>query len=284
MPFISWATDAPAVSAHESCYLASRSDAPAFVRHNPTHTRECGMLFPSTPLLGRMPSPIRCCLAVLCVGAASLARPSEAMAQRSPTNIRLIGFKAGIATSNTRPADAPELPDGEAITGPTFGVFGRLPLGRNVAAQAEIVYLRQGVDSGRLHIRSTVLRLPVTLQLLILANKVGLRLYAGGTVDMPLSCSMDELVFDSGFGPTSTVTECPFSRAGGSLGFAGGALVDLALGGSVLTLDIRYDHGLSRLEGGGADIFFGRVEFPDLQGFRGFEFTVGLGIPVRGRR
>lgn len=204
-------------------------------------------------------------LAVLIGSLIAAALPSPVRAQAHLSNVRLAGLRAGIAISSTRLADQPELPAGESVAAPTLGVFGRVPLGGNIAGQAELLYLRQGVNFGELEIRYTVLRLPVTIQVLIPAGGAGLRVFAGGTIDLPLSCSQNGL------------DGCLISRGESNVGLTGGVLVDLPLGASVLTLDFRYDHGLSELESRG----FG---FPDLEGFRGFEMTVGIGLPNKYRK
>lgn len=206
----------------------------------------------------------------------ALSVPSALSAQTNATNTRLYGFKVGIATSSTRPVD-PDLPAGESVVGLTAGVFGRIPFGRRISGQGEISFLRQGTDLGELNLRVTSIRLPVTIQYLIPASTVDLRIYGGLSFDLTIGCAPDDLTVQSGI--SQSFSECPISESDLLSGLVGGALVDIPLGKSFLTLDLRYDHGLTNLEGRTFSLFLGSLEFSDLRGFRGFEVTLGVGIP-----
>ena len=211
----------------------------------------------------------------------ALAPPSVASAQTHVSNVRLRGFKVGVATSSTKPADLTGVTDGETVTGLSAGIFGRIPLGSSTAVQGELLFVRQGTDSGDLELRSSVLRVPISLQVLIPTKGIGLRAYGGATLDLPLSCSPDGSTIELDFFGTpvqETFEGCPIEDSEFRTGLIGGALVDFALGGSILTLDLRYNHGLSRVKGRTREGFFATAVFPDLQGFRGFELTLGVGI------
>lgn len=201
----------------------------------------------------------------------------SATAQQNP---RLVGFKAGVAVSSTEPV-AENTVRGESVSGFTAGITGRLPAGASFAVQGEILFVRKGVDlvaadgTEQLELRTSVLQVPVTLQYLLPIDALPLRVYAGAAFGLPIACSPH-----SGATGTGVVTQCRL-ESHAHAGIVAGGLLDIPLGGPVLTLDVRYDLGLNdlRLRSRIGDAF---VE--ELRGFRGFEATVGVGFPVRWSR
>lgn len=84
----------------------------------------------------------RACVAAVLAVASVVSFPAAAAAQH---NVRLVGFKAGVATSSTETVVESEV-DGEAVSALTAGVMGRLPVGSSLAIQGEILFIRKGVD------------------------------------------------------------------------------------------------------------------------------------------
>lgn len=200
-------------------------------------------------------------------GAASM--PAMASGQ---ANERLIGFRVGLATSSTEPVDTPDFPDTEASTGLTAGAVGRLPVGERLAFQGELNYARLGTNIQDAQVRSDRIQVPVVLQYVLADERFGLRAFAGPMIGLELSCSTRfALSTDSGGAAGSVIVpSCPFDANAGGLSLVAGGLVDVPLGSYILTFDVRYNHGLDRMETRGSQ--------PDYRGFHGLAATVGFGF------
>lgn len=189
---------------------------------------------------------------------ATVLVPATASGQ---ANERLMGFRIGLVTSSTEPVDTPDFPDTKATTGLTAGALGRLPIGERLAFQGELNYARLGMNVEGARVRSHRIQVPVVLQYVLVDEGFGLRAFAGPMIGLGLSCS-------TRFPGSAVVPSCPFDSNAGGLSLVAGGLVDVPLGSYVLTFDVRYNHGLDRMETRGPS--------PDYRGFHGFAATVGF--------
>lgn len=185
-------------------------------------------------------------------------------------NERLMGFRVGLVTSSTEPVDTPDFPDTEASTGLTVGAVGRLPIAERLALQGELNYARLGMNVEGAEVRSHRIQVPVVLQYVLADEGLGFRAFAGPMIGLELSCSTRfPLSTDSsGEAGSAVVPSCPFDANAGGLSLVAGGLVDVPVGSYILTFDVRYNHGLDRMET--------RGPAPDYRGFHGFAATVGF--------
>lgn len=188
------------------------------------------------------------------------------------TNDRHMGFKVGLVTSSTEPVHAPDFPDTAASTGLTAGAIGRLPAGGRLAVQGELNYARLGMNVEDAQVRSDRIQVPVLVQYVLADARFGLRAFAGPMIDLELSCSTRvPLSTDSGGDAGSVIVpSCPFDANAGGLSLVVGGLVDVPVGSYLLTFDVRYNHGLDRMETRGSQ--------PDYRGFHGLAATIGFGF------
>jgi len=230
-----------------------------------------------------------------------LVRPSDAAAQSNP---KLIGIKVGLTHSWSEASGVPQDFGGDGTVGPVVGILGRRPLGTNFALQFELLVTRKGAnfdaldrgffgfdevelhDIGVVEVRHTYLQAPITLQYLPPLGDSGLRVYAGPVLGMTINCFPDrhEVVMtrlDFGLTDERTLVGCPMGADEFQANLVGGALVDRPMGRMFLTLDVRYEAGLGRMEGRTyTNVFPGLLILPDFHDFSGFQATLGLGLPV----
>jgi hypothetical protein len=200
----------------------------------------------------------------LAVGAAG-AR--EAVAQEN-----LLGVKAGFVSANVDEDGA------DARTSLGFGGFARFGLAPRLSVQPEALYVGKGFGDETDGIDATFeldyLQIPVLLQYHVpVEGDISPRLFAGPALAFNLGCDVS-----GGDGSTSVSLSCDaFSDFGVDLEartvelalvFGGG--VDIAAGSTTVTLDGRYDMGLSDV-----------LEIEGVSGLknRAWELFAGVGFP-----
>ena len=207
-------------------------------------------------------APIAFALAALAFAA------GEATAQE-----RMVGVKAGYVSANVDEDGV----DSRGALG--FGAFYRAPLGTSVSVQPELLYMPKGFSMSEDGVDGTwklnYLQLPVLFQYHFSTNgNLAPRIFAGPAFALEVGCEIEGE--ESG---TSASIDCDeFSDFGLDLGAKSfefglvlGAGVDFAAGSMVVTLDGRYDMGLSDA-----------LEFEDVSGLknRAWAFFGGVGFPV----
>lgn len=202
--------------------------------------------------------------------AAGGAGAGEATAQQ-----QLIGVKAGFVSANVDEDGA------DARTTFGFGGFVQLPVAQNLSLQPEVLYLGKGfaseADGVDATFELTYVQVPLLLQYHFpVEGSVSPRLFAGPAVAFELACDVS-----GSDGSTNVSLSCDdFADFGFDLdtksadfGLTFGAGVDIAAGSATVTLDGRYDMGLSEI-----------VEFEGVSGLknRAWEFFAGVGLPFGG--
>jgi hypothetical protein len=205
-------------------------------------------------------------IAVLAL-AATLAAVRPAIGQQT-----LIGAKAGLVSANVDE-------DGvDARTGLGLGAFARFGLASTLSLQPEALYVGKGFSGNDGGFESTFkldyLQVPVLLQVHVpVDGAVSPRLFAGPAIAFKLSCNA---AGDDG-GTSVEISCADFSDFGLDLdakstdfGLVFGAGADIDAGGVVVTLDGRYDLGLTDV-----------LEFQGVSGLknRAWELFAGVGLP-----
>ena len=186
---------------------------------------------------------------------------------------RLVGVKAGFVTANVDE-------DGvDSRFSSAFGGFAQLPIGRALSVQPEVLYVSKGfgadVGSVDAEFQLSYLQIPFLLQYhLQTSGTVGPRLFAGPTVAFEIGCDLEGADgSESGSLSCDESSDIGFdlvtSKTDFGLIFGGG--LDVAAGTVMVTLDGRYDVGLSDI-----------LDFEGESGVknRAWAFFLGVGFPV----
>lgn len=196
------------------------------------------------------------------------AGAGEAAAQQ-----RTIGVKAGFVSANVDEEGA------DSRTSAGFGGFVQLPLAQNLSLQPEVLYLGKGFSGQADGIETTFelsyVEVPLLLQFHFpVEGGVSPRLFVGPAVAFEVGCDVS-----GSDGTTSVSLSCDeFDDFGFDLdtksadfGLTFGAGLDVAAGSAIVTLDGRYDMGLSDI-----------LEFEGVSGVknRAWGFFVGVGLPL----
>lgn len=206
------------------------------------------------------------CAGLVLFAALAAARPASAQQN-------MLGVKGGFVSANVDEDGA----DSRTTAG--FGGFAQLMLAPNLSLQPEALYLGKGFSGSDGGVESTFkltyLQVPLLLQYHFpVEGNVSPRLFAGPAVAFKLSCDVE-----GNDGSTSLEFPCEDFQDFGldlnprstdfGLSFGGG--IDITSGGVVVTLDGRYDLGLSDV-----------LEFEGVSGLknRAWEFFAGVGLPL----
>lgn len=192
--------------------------------------------------------------------AVGFAGAQEAAAQQNMVGLKG-GFVAAELTGN--------LEDGLASrTGFGLGAFLQVMVGPNWSIQPEALYLAKGAseDEGDGEVKVNYLQIPMLVQYHLPTPGVSPRLFAGPSVAFEIGCDVEE------GGVSVECGELDINTKSADFGLVFGAGVDIPAGGVVLTLDGRYDMGVTNVsdEPEEAD-----VEIKN----RAWEFFAGVGFP-----
>lgn len=183
----------------------------------------------------------------------------EAAAQQN-----MVGLKAGLVAAEL----SGDVEDVSSRAGLGFGGFLQVMVGPNFSIQPEALYLMKGAsdDANEADIKVNYLQVPILVQYHIPAAGVSPRIFAGPSLAFELGCDLE---MD---GVEASCEAADISTKSADFGLVFGAGADIPLGGVVVTLDGRYDLGVTNI----AEDVDG-VEF-DVKN-RAFEFFAGVGFP-----
>lgn len=178
------------------------------------------------------------------------------------------GVKAGILSSSL--ADDPDV-GVSSRTGFGGGAWLQWMVGESWSVQPELLYLTKGAseEDGDGEFKPSYLQLPVLVQFHVpLDANLTPRVFAGPSLAFELACDVsfdDESMSCEDFGTTTKSID---------FGLVFGAGVDIPAGSVVVTLDARYDLGLTNIVDEDEDI--ADLEFKN----QAWEFFAGIGIPI----
>lgn len=161
----------------------------------------------------------------------------------------LLGAKAGLVMADISVDDA-EFIDTDSRSSVGFGAFLQVPVGGSLSVQPEALYMPKGFsgeDAG-LDVSAKVayLQVPILVQYHIqTGGNLTPRLFAGPTIAFELSCDVD-FTFD-GETDEESCEDAGLATKSSDFGATFGAGVDVGLGNMVLTIDGRYDLGVTNI-------------------------------------
>lgn len=187
-------------------------------------------------------------------------------AQEAAAQQNMVGLKAGLVAAEL----SGDVEDVSSRAGLGFGGFLQVMVGPNFSIQPEALYLMKGASGSDgaedVDVKVNYLQVPILVQYHIPAAGVSPRIFAGPSLAFELGCDVETNGVES-----SCETE-EISTKSADFGVVFGAGADIPLGGVVVTLDGRYDLGVTNVaeepEG---------VEFEIKN--RAWEFFAGVGFP-----
>lgn len=184
--------------------------------------------------------------------------------QQAAAQQNMFGVKGGIISSEL----SGDFGDVESRTGFGFGAFLQVMIAPNLSIQPEALYLSKGASEsgGDGEVKVNYLQVPVLVQYHFPTPGVSPRLFAGPSIAFETGCD-----FEDGSVSVSCEDEMVNTKSA-DFGLVFGAGVDIPAGGVVVTLDGRYDMGVTNLieDGDEFDV--------DLKN-RAWEFFAGVGFP-----
>lgn len=189
-----------------------------------------------------------------------------------------LGVEGGLNVSDLSVEDGGALGDFDAETGVRAGAVLRYDFGPVLGFQTGASLSQKGASSDEegmsQRIRLDYLEVPLLLQLNIPAGPapVNPRLFAGGTVNLELACDVTD-VPDSVAGETDCgESEDVLATRSTDFGFLFGGGLDFPAGPGALTVDLRFDLGLSDIN----DVAGSAAELKN----RNFQATAGYIVTV----
>lgn len=191
-------------------------------------------------------------------------------AQQAAAQQNMFGVKGGFISSEI---DADDLLDSDSRTGFGAGAFLQVMVGSNVSVQPEALYLSKGgsgaVEGADLEVTTDYLQVPVLVQFhLPTPGPVSPRLFAGPSVAFEIGCDADvssgSIVFEG------SCEDAGLDTKSADFGVVFGAGADISTGGLILTVDGRYDLGVTNILDDSTD---------DDAKNRAWEFFAGVGFP-----
>ena len=194
-----------------------------------------------------------------------------AVVQDASAQQNLLGVKAGYVMADVSVDDF----DTDSRSGIGFGAFLQVPIGGSLSVQPEALYLPKGFKTEDLGIefeaKAAYLQVPILVQYHFqTGGNVAPRLFAGPSIAFELSCDIEATDGVVSAEDSCDSEEFEFSTKSADFGLVFGAGVDLPLGSMVLTLDGRYDLGVTNILDEGEE---------EVQN-RAWEFFAGLGFPM----
>lgn len=175
----------------------------------------------------------------------------------------MFGVKGGFVAAEV---SADEL-DLDSRTGFGFGGFLQVMVGPNFSIQPEALYLAKGASDDNSEVALNYLQIPVLVQYHLPTPGVSPRLFAGPSLAFEVSCDIEDGSF------SASCDEEGIDTKSADFGLVFGAGVDIPAGGVVVTLDGRYDMGVTDI-GEDAD-GLADAEIKN----RAWELFAGVGFP-----
>ncbi len=185
----------------------------------------------------------------------------EAMAQQN-----MVGVKGGFLSSELSGDIEDDLARRSALG---VGAFLQVMVAPSVSIQPEALLLMKGADedAGDGTVEVDYLQVPVLVQYHIPAVGVSPRIFAGPSLAFEMGCDISQ------DGASQSCEDEGFDTKSADFGLVFGAGVDIPAGGVVVTLDGRYDLGVTNV----ADVPEG-VEGFEVKN-RSLQFFAGVGFP-----
>lgn len=183
-------------------------------------------------------------------------------AQQAVAQQNMVGVKGGFLSSELSGDIEDDLARRSALG---LGAFLQVMVAPNVSIQPEALYLMKGAseDAGDGEVEVDYLQVPVLVQYHIPAVGVSPRIFAGPSLAFELGCDISE------DGSSASCEDSGTNTKSADFGLVFGGGVDIPAGGVVVTLDGRYDLGVTNIadeEG---------IEVKN----RSFQFFAGVGFP-----
>lgn len=176
----------------------------------------------------------------------------------------MVGVKGGFIAAEVTGDFADDF---SSRTGFGFGGFLQVMVGPNFSIQPEALYLAKGASEDDAEVRLNYLQIPVLVQYHLPTPGVSPRVFAGPSLAFEVSCDIEDGSFSASCEDEGVDTKSA------DFGLVFGAGVDIPAGGVVVTLDGRYDMGVTNI-GEDADEL-GDVEIKN----RAWELFAGVGFP-----
>lgn len=191
----------------------------------------------------------------------AFAGAQPAMAQQN-----MVGVKGGFLSSELSGDIEDDLARRSAVG---FGAFLQVMVAPSVSIQPEALYLMKGAneDVGDGTIEVDYIQVPILVQYHFPTPGLSPRLFAGPSLAFEMGCDISE------DGASQSCEDEGFDTKSADFGLVFGAGVDIPAGGVVVTLDGRYDLGVTDL----ADVPEG-VEGFEVKN-RSLQFFAGVGFP-----
>ena len=182
--------------------------------------------------------------------------------QQAVAQQNMVGVKGGFVSAKL----TGDLEDGLASRSALgVGGFLQVMVAPNVSIQPEALYMMKGAkeDGGDGKVKVNYVQVPILIQYHIPAVGVSPRLFAGPSIAFEAGCDIEE------GGVSDSCENSGINTKSADFGVVFGGGVDIPAGGFVVTLDGRYDLGVTNV----AD-----EEGVDVKN-KSFEFFAGLGFP-----
>lgn len=186
-------------------------------------------------------------------------------AQQAEAQQNMVGVKGGFISSEL----SGDFTDVDSRTGFGFGAFLQVMVAPNFSIQPEALYLSKGAseEDGDGEVKVNYLQVPVLVQYHLPTPGVSPRLFAGPSIAFETGCDVE----DNDVSASCEEDEFLNTKSA-DFGLVFGAGVDIPAGGVVVTLDGRYDMGVTNLSDEAEEVDF------DVKN-RSWEFFAGVGFP-----
>lgn len=183
----------------------------------------------------------------------------------------MAGVKAGYVMADVD--IDPEDFETDSRSGIGFGAFLQVPIGGSLSIQPELQYVPRGFeaeeDGAQQELKANYLQLPVLVQFHVATAGATPRLFVGPTLAFQLSCDVEASIGD--FSGETSCDDADIPTKSADFGLVFGAGIDIPAGSVVVTLDGRYDLGVT-------DIYDGdEAEAKN----RAWAFEAGVGLPLQ---
>lgn len=189
-------------------------------------------------------------------------------AQQAIAQQNMVGIKGGFVAADLNADNVEEAADLSSATGFGVGAFLQVMVAPNVSIQPEALYLMKGGkdDTEDAEIELSYLQVPILVQYHIPAVGVSPRIFAGPSIAFELACDISVGDLEA------SCEDDELNTKSADFGVVFGAGVDIPAGGVVVTLDGRYDLGVSNI--------LDASESEDVSAKnRSWEFFAGIGFP-----
>lgn len=184
--------------------------------------------------------------------------------QQAAAQQNMVGVKGGFMSSELS-GDFTGL---ESRTGFGFGAFLQVMVAPSFSIQPEALYLSKGAseEGGDGEVKASYLQVPVLVQYHLPTPGVSPRVFAGPSIAFETGCDVEE------DGASASCEDVAINTKSADFGLVFGAGVDIPAGGVIVTLDGRYDMGVTNVSD--------EAEASDFEvKNRAWEFFAGVGFP-----